>query len=143
MDGRVQKVLLLMLSATQPGEIIAARNMLQKLLQDAGTDIHEFVGKTNGLSDAEMKKLYDAGYKDGLVAGESKQQVVTVNFHNLDGTPAWEAVAQYCLQHDDGLTENEQKFVRDMGVRATWQRAPTEKQERWLRSIFFKLGGKL
>jgi hypothetical protein len=114
MDGRVQKVLLLMLSATQPGEIIAARDMLQKLLHDAGTDIHEFVGKTNGLSDAEMKKLYDAGYKDGLVAGESRQQVATVDFHNLDGSPTWEAIARFCLQHDDRLTENERKFIRDM-----------------------------
>jgi hypothetical protein len=47
-NGRIQKVILLILSATVPAEIIAARDTLVKLLKEEGSDIHALVGQTNG-----------------------------------------------------------------------------------------------
>lgn len=49
-DARIQKVMLLMLSSTAPGEVVSARDTLIKLLRDSGTNIHSFVGLTNGVS---------------------------------------------------------------------------------------------
>jgi hypothetical protein len=139
-NGRIQKVLLLMLSATAPGEIIAARDTLVRLLKEDGSDIHALVGHTNGLSEAEMKKLFDAGYDAGLQAAEQKQ-FGAEDFHNIDGTPEWGAVARFCQYRGDRLRANELEFVNDMAARAEWGREPTPKQEKWLRSIFKKLGG--
>ena len=34
------------------------------------------------------------------------------------------------------------EFVNDMAARTVWHQ-PTERQEKWLKSIFFRLGGKL
>jgi hypothetical protein len=95
MDGRVQKVMLLMLSSNEPGEIVSARDTLIKLLRDSKIDIYDFVGLTNGLSKAEMKKLCDTGYAGGVLATENKQFNGT-DFANIGGLPNWEEIARYC-----------------------------------------------
>jgi hypothetical protein len=140
-NGRIQKVLLFMLSATVPAEIIAARDTPVKLLKEEGSDIHALVGRTNGLSEAEMKKLFDAGFESGMRAVEEKQ-FGNEDFHNTDGMPAWDVVARFCQQHGDRLRDKEREFINDMAARTVW-REPTAKQQKWLRSIFLRLGGKL
>jgi hypothetical protein len=139
-NGRVRKVLLLMLSATVPAEIIAARDTLVKLLKKAGSDIHALVGQTNGLSEAEMAKLYAASFEAGMRAVEQKQ-FENEDFYNTDGMPAWDVVARYCQQHGDRLRDKERES-NDMAAQTIW-REPTAKQQKWLRSIFLRLGGKL
>jgi hypothetical protein len=116
------------------------------MLRGAGADIHalaERVEKPNGggLTDAEMKKLYDAGYRAGLREAENGNHG-SEDFHNVDGTPHWHEIARHCQQHSNRLRENEKAFVNDMAARTVW-REPTNKQEKWLRSIFFRLGGRL
>jgi hypothetical protein len=138
MDGRIQKVMLLMLSTNEPGEIVSARDTLLKLLRDSKTDIHDFVGLTNGLSQAEMQKLYNAGYANGLRAGENKQFNGT-DFCGVDGLPNWEEMARYCQVNNSRLNIKEHQFVNDMAARTIW-REPTEKQAKWLKRIFPKLG---
>jgi hypothetical protein len=134
----------MMLSATMPGEVMAARDALLKILEGSGTDIHELVGKTSGISEAEMKLLFDAGYKKGCADTEAKQIVSSVSFQNIDGTPNWEEMTKFCQQRNDKLTkESERSFVGDVAGRVTWERELTPKQKQWLLSIFYKLGGKL
>jgi hypothetical protein len=133
-----------MLSSTHPGEVMAAREALQKELQAKGADIYSLVDKTNGLSEEEMKLLFDAGYKKGCADTESKQVVSSVYFNNVDGTPNWEGMAKFCQQRNDKLTkENERKFVADVASQAAWGREFTPRQKNWLLSIFYRLGGKL
>jgi hypothetical protein len=110
-------------------------------LRDNKTNIHDFVGLTNGLSKAEMKKLYDAGYADGVRAGENKEFNGT-DFCGVDGLPDWEEIARYCQVNNSKLSDKESNFVDDMASRTVW-REPTEKQAKWLKSIFLKLGGKI
>jgi hypothetical protein len=50
--------------------------------------------------------------------------------------------ARWCQHHADRLRTNERQFVNDMAARSVW-RPLTAKQEKWLRSIFLKLGGKI
>ena len=103
----------------------------------------ERVKNANGgkLTDAEMHKLYDAGYRAGMRAVENKQHG-SDDFRNVDGLPNWNEIALFCQRNNDRLRENERQFVNDMAARSVW-REPTEKQAKWLRSIFYRLGGRL
>jgi hypothetical protein len=115
------------------------------MLKGVGTDIHAFaerIAKPNGgLTEAEMRKLYDAGYEAGVRAAENKQHG-SGDFHNVDGLPNWNEIALFCQQNNDRLRPTERQFIDDMASRTVW-REPTEKQAKWLRSIFYRLGGKL
>ena len=69
------------------------------ILKSAGSDIHalaERIEKPNGnsLTEAEMKKLYDAGYAAGVQAAENRHQGID-DFSNTDGKPNWDAVALF------------------------------------------------
>jgi hypothetical protein len=134
----------MMLSATIPGEVMAARDALLKILARDGTDIHTLVSRTNGISEEDMKLLFNAGYAKGCADTEAKQVVSSVDFRNIDGTPNWEEMAKYCQQRNDRLTKpNERKFVADAASQVVWGRELSPKQKQWLLSIFYKLGGKL
>jgi hypothetical protein len=133
-----------LLASDRNGEVIAAVEAMKRSLAKEGADFHtlaDYIEKPTELSEADMKKLYDAGYNAGIRATESKELNVE-SFHNVDGTPAWHEIARFCQQNNDRLRENERTFVNDMAARTLW-RVPTEKQEKWLRSIFYRLGGRL
>jgi hypothetical protein len=134
-----------MLSSDNEGEVINAARAIVRILKATGTDIHalaERVGSNGGkLSEAEMQKLYRAGFEAGVRVGENKHHG-NGDFANVDGTRAWHEIARFCQQNDNRLRENERQFVNDMAARSVW-REPTEKQAKWLRSIFFRLGGKI
>jgi hypothetical protein len=98
------------------------------------------------LSEAEMKKLYDAGYEagraDGIRAVEAKLQHDADGFRSVDGIPSWHAMAVFCQDRSARLRGNEADFVDDMAGSTLW-REPTPKQAKWLRSICARLGGRL
>lgn len=133
-----------LLASDRDGEVVAAAHAIVRTLRSAGKDIHalaERVESANGgkLTDAEMRKLYDTGFQAGMRAVESRS---TGEFHNVDGTPAWNEIALFCQRNDSRLRDNERQFVNDMASRSVW-REPTEKQAKWLLSIFYRLGGKI
>jgi len=135
-----------MLSSDRDGDLVAAGRAIMRLLKGSGADIHalaERVEKSTGggLTDAEMQKLYHAGYDAGRRAAEN-QQHGSVDFHNVDGTPHWREIARFCQQRGDRLSEKEKTFINDMTSRTVW-REPSEKQAKWLRSIFYRLGGRI
>ena len=133
------------LSSNSDGEIIATVRAIRRILDTCGVDIHalaDHIEKPNGgaLNEAEMRKLYDAGYDAGLRAAEDKHHG-TMDFANVDGTPSWHRMALYCQERDGYLRKNEQEFIHDMTAHTVW-REPTERQGKWLRSIYYRLGGK-
>ena len=74
----------------------------------------------------------------GMRAVEDKQG----DFHNVDGTPSWHEIARFCQSNSGHLRGNEREFVNDMASSTVW-REPTERQAKWLRSILYRLGGRL
>jgi hypothetical protein len=135
-----------MLSSDRDGEVVGAARALVRTLNSAGADIHTLADRVEhanggGLTEAEMRKLYDAGYDAGVRATEDKHHG-SGDFHNTDGSPDWSEIALYCQRHNDRLRPTEQTFIDDMASRTVW-REPTPKQAKWLRSIFLRLGGKL
>jgi hypothetical protein len=134
-----------MLASDRDGDVIAAARAIGRLLRNEGLDIHalaEGIEKPNGgvLTEAEMKKLYNAGYDAGLCAAENKHHGPN-DFANVDGTPCWHEIALFCQQHGDHLRDKEREFINDMASRTVWCE-PTEKQAKWLKSIFYRLGGR-
>jgi hypothetical protein len=139
--------LLLMLSSSAPGEIVAAARAINQTLKGAGQDWHDLAERVEhanggGLTDAEMKKLYNAGFDAGLRAAEDKHHG-SDDFANIDGTPNWHRVARYCQRNNHKLETRHHKFIDDMASRTVWAREPTEKQQKYLFSLFYKLGRKL
>jgi hypothetical protein len=139
------KPLIRLLSSNQDGEVLNAVRALNRLLKANGSDIHaiaDSIGQANGkLSEAEMRKLYDAGFEAGVRAVEDKQHG-DEDFHNTDGTPSWHTIAVWCQRRDERLRDNEREFISSVAARTVY-REPTEKQAKWLKSIFYRLGGKM
>jgi len=52
-------------------------------------------------------------------------------------------VALYVQREKHRLPAQHHQFVDDMAARTVWEREPTDRQHRYLRSLFLKLGGKI
>jgi hypothetical protein len=49
----------------------------------------------------------------------------------------------FSTAQQDPLDAKHHEFVDDMASRTVWGREPTERQHKYLHSLFFKLGGKI
>lgn len=111
-DSNLHKTMLLLLRATMPGEIVAARDALLRVIQAEKYDVHTVAHVLTG-SLVEWK-----------ANGKKK--------------PSTRQMAQFCTtMMEDGahVSDKEKKFVEDM---MSW-RNPTEKQSHWLKSIYERL----
>jgi hypothetical protein len=128
--------LLKMLSSSSDGEVVAAARALLRTLQAEGTDIHELAERVEGrkLSHAEMKTIYDRAFQDG------KNAAVAANGFSPVGVPTFYSMACEIQAKANGrLSPKEQDFIEDM-VRWCALREPSEKQAKWLHSIYCKIG---
>jgi hypothetical protein len=140
-----------MLGTEHEGEILAAHGALRRLLASRGvtfTDLGDAVERlaTGGLEEAEMKRLFDAGYQKGLSeAGRAQAEELAVFGQRLDGSYDWSAIALFCQRESARLRGDvERTFVNDMAARMSFSgREPTEKQATWLLAIFRRLGGRM
>jgi len=140
-----------LLASDRDGEVVAAARAAVRTLKAAGADIHALAGlveQTDGgkLSEAEMKKLYDAGYEagraDGVATAEAKVPHDADGFRHVNGSKSWHEMACFCQKRSAHLhSGKEREFVDDM---AGWtvRKEPIPKQAEWLRSIFARLGGR-
>jgi hypothetical protein len=135
-NDMLEKLLKVALSSDKDGEVVAAAAAIRRTLTNAGSDIHELAARVKGgkIPESEMKRVYDAGYREGKDSAATAQ-----GFSNTEG-PSWHEMATYCVDHDNGrLLPREREFVNDM-VRWCARREPSEKQGRWLHSIWVRLG---
>jgi hypothetical protein len=130
--------LIRLLSSDNDGEVLAAARALRRTLQTSGADLHTLAAAIE-LSDAVKLGLYKAGFEDDKRATEDAQPV---SFHSVDGASNWHEMALWCQQHSNRLRTNECEFINDMASRTVW-REPTEKQGKWVKSIYLRRGGKL
>ena len=89
-----------------------------------------------------MQKIFDAGFTKGVQAAENKAHGLN-DFHNTDGKPDWTHVALYLQREKHRLDSKHHQFVDDMAARTVWKREPTEKQHKYLHSLFYQLGGRI
>jgi hypothetical protein len=142
--GKLAKAVRL-LSSDRDGEVLAAVASLQRILKNAGADLHalaDHIERSNGgkISEADMRRLYDAGYNEGVRVTELNMHGED-DFRSIDGLPSPHGMALWCQRRNAKLSANESDFIDDMAGRLLWSE-PTERQMKWLKSIFFRLGGK-
>ena len=140
-----------LLDSDKVGEIVAAVQALKRLLQSLGTDWDglasgfEKILNSNGsaaITQAEMNKAISDAYAAGVQDTENKFHGAN-DFHSTDGKPGWEAVALFLQRNKHRLDPKHHDFVDDMASRTAWGREPTERQHKYLHSLFFKLGRKI
>jgi hypothetical protein len=139
--------LIRLLSSPNDGEVLGAARGLIRTLESAGFDIHALathVEKANGsdLSEAQMKKLFDAGYAAGVQAAENRQHG-SDDFRGTDGKPTWEAVALFLQRNKHRLDPKHHEFIDKVAAQTVWGDEPTERMHKYLHSLFYKLGGKI
>ena len=138
-----------MLGSDFEGEILAAVNRMKSLFKEERLSFHDIatvIENCNGeieekkYSDADAEIIYNRGVEKGRA--ERPQQEPT-EFFDADNQPQWHAIALYCQRHYERLEQKHREFIDDMAGNTVW-RAPTEKQGKYLLSLFYRLGrGKL
>jgi hypothetical protein len=139
------------------GEAHAAFEALLRLLGPSGIDVHVLAERIvrEPLSDAEMQKIYDVGFKEGLTQGTEqgrRQAVAAAQPVVLEpGVPidvngyGWAEIAQHCLDNLHLFQGRDQEFIESISEQlARWGNGPTPKQAKWLKDLFVrKLGGRI
>jgi hypothetical protein len=92
-------------------------------------------------SDSDAEIIFAKGMKCGAEKARA-EAAAPPEFYDVDGRPRWNDIAMFCQRNHDRLRPQEQGFVDDMAGNTMW-REPTEKQGKWLLSIFIKLGGRI
>jgi hypothetical protein len=136
--------LIRLLSSDRDGEVLGAAYAIKRALKTAGLDVHALAQQIEkpAFNEADAKKLYDAGYQSGYQATAATQSNNDVTFHDISSPLAtWHETARWCQQRNEQLRSREREFVDQMCGETLW-RAPTDKQGRWLKSIYYTLGGR-
>jgi hypothetical protein len=136
------------LSSNSDGEIVATVYAMRRTLAAVGTDFHglaEYVEAVNGKHVPEeqiRRDAWAAAYAQAVQDLENRQHGVD-DFIGTDGKPTWEAVALFLQRNKHRLDSKHYEFIDDMAGRTAWGHEPTERQHKYLHSLFFKLGGKI
>jgi hypothetical protein len=135
------------LSSDCDGEIVAAALALQNMLKANGLDIHAIADPLeapNGkhLPEDQKQRIWDAAYARGVQDTENRQHGID-DFIGTDGKPTWQAVALFLQRNKDRLNPRVHEFVDKMAAQTVWDEEPTERQHKFLHSLFFQLGGKI
>ena len=138
-----------LLGSNSEGEVLAAHGALKRLLVSRGvsfTDLGDEIERlaTGELEQAEMQRVFDAGYSKGLANSTRKRaDELTDCGQRLDGSNDWEAISLFCQREKAHLEARHHQFIDDMAGRLVWGREPTPKQGTYLLSLFRKLGGRM
>jgi hypothetical protein len=135
-----------MLSSDQREEVLAAVTAMKRLFKSEGLSFHDIatvIESCNG--EIEEKKYSDKDaeiiFNRGVAKGRT-EEAAPPEYYDVDGRPRWNAIALFCQKEIAGLhKEKEREFVTDMAGYSLY-RPLSDKQEKWLMSIFVKLGGR-
>jgi hypothetical protein len=148
--GRGSKVgdLVRRLSSDSDGEVVATVRAMGRTLKTAGTDFHalaEHIEQANGkdIPEEKLKQVWDAACAWTIQQMENRQHGVD-DFIGTDGKPTWQAVALFLQRNKHRLNPRVHEFVDKMAAQTVWdEEEPTERQHRYLHSLFYQLGGKI
>ena len=137
------------LGAEHDGEVLNTVGALRKALASRNltfTDLGDGLEKlaTGDLTQGAMQRIHDAAYAKGLADAERKStEGQAVYGLRPDGSHDWEEIALHCQQQKQRLEAKHHQFVDDMASRLTWGREPSEKQGKYLLSLFRQIGGRI
>jgi hypothetical protein len=133
---KIQKLLKL-LSSNNDGEVVAAARAILRTLHAEGADIHALAERVEGrkLSQAEMQRIYDKAFADG-----KKSVEVAADFSSIDPSP-YEMACEVKREAYDRLNSWEQGLI-DTIVRWYAHKEPSEKQQKYVRPIYYRTIGR-
>jgi hypothetical protein len=150
--SREQKIAhtLRLLASDKQGEVFAAAQALIRLLQALGTDLDGLArgfekiigGNGKAITQAEMQQAISKAYAAGAPDAENRTHGAH-DFQSTDGKPPWEAITLFLQRNKNRLDARHHDFIDDMASRTAFGREPTERQHKYLHSLFYKLGGKI
>ena len=136
------------LMSDQDGEIVSTVLAIRRVMKTAGLDFHVLADRVqkpngNGLSEAEMRRIFDEGVEVGLQKAEEERRRPNY-FRDVGDAEYWHEIASYCQQNPKRrfLYEREPDFLEDMVEQTADGDAPSEAQQVWLLKIYRRLGGK-
>jgi hypothetical protein len=106
-----------LLGSDQPGEVVAAATAIHRTLQSAGCDFHDLVAVIESPPPAARPRS---------------------DFHEPESTEI-QVMAEFCCRHMPILKDKERQFVQQMHRNTALGWRITEKQEKWLTDIYWKL----
>jgi hypothetical protein len=132
------------LTSENEHEVLATVRAMDRTLKTAGADFHALAEhlEKSSVPDTEREVIWNTAWAAAVQNAQSKQHG-TGDFRNTDGKPDWIAVALFLQRNKDRLEFRHHQFVDDMAAHTVWEHEPTERQHRYLHSLFFKLGGRL
>jgi hypothetical protein len=135
------------LSSPHDGEVIATVHALRRTLEANGLDIHAIADPlvaANGkhIPEEKLQQVWDAACAWTIQQMENRQHGVD-DFIGTDGKPTWEAVALFLQRNKSRLNPRVHEFIDKMAAQTVWGEEPTERQHKFLHSLFFQLGGKI
>ena len=89
-----------------------------------------------------MQKAISDAYAAGVQDAENKLHGAT-DFQNADGSLSWEAIALFLQRNKHRLPVRNHEFVDKMAAQTVWGREPSPPQHKYLKSLFYQLGGKI
>ena len=137
------------LASSYDGEIVGTVKAMKRVMETAGIGFHDLatrVEKPNGnseLKEAEMKKIYDAGFNAGVKQVENQIHGDRA-FRELSnvGLSRSAQMANYCWERRERLGGRDRGFVEGMVVVTGNEEEPSPKQVAWLIGIYRRLGGR-
>jgi hypothetical protein len=145
-----------MLGSDRDGEIVGAVRAIKRVLEsegrdfnDLGNDIENGVG--GAINRAEIEQIYNTAYQDGYgkaIDDVGNNRVFNLNgFHPVNGSaggPSWQEMAQFVGSKASFLHRTrDQEFAQSIAEQSTWKSGISQPQEKWLRDLYVKLGGKI
>ena len=131
------------------GEILATVSALRRLLATQNvsfTDLGDAVEKlaTAGIEEKEMRRIFDAGRaKEREEAMRERAEAQAVFGLRPDGSPDWEAIALHCQRQKHRIESKHHQFIDDMASRLSWSGGLSDKQGKYLISLFRGIGGRI
>jgi hypothetical protein len=138
-----------LLSSNHDGEVMSAVAAMKRLFSSEGlsfNDIATVIESCNGeieekkYSDSDVEIIFERGKKMGRAEeARNRPQIDSTEYYDADGNPQWNAIALYCQRHIKKLETKHHEFIDDMAGN-TLYRDPTQRQGKYLLSLFFQLG---
>ena len=138
-SNKSDKALILLLRATQPGELQAAQAAVLRLAENQGLDAHDLVeqfmkgGAEKKYSDAEMLEIKKRAIQQGR---DLEKTARGVDPDEVD----WYARAQKMLANLHRFEPRHHEFIQDMAERLSWRSfdSLTDKQRKYFRDRWRK-----
>jgi hypothetical protein len=136
--------LIKMLTSLNDGEVVASARALLRTLAADGHDIHDLAkrienGGGGGISPAERARIYEEALHRARREARREAERDAAARTTDTGPSYYQMACEIQRKEDDSLSEKERGFVADM-VRWCARREPSEKQAKWLHSIYCRVG---